>query len=231
MKIELLGWSSRGLRCPDIDVELTQHGKVLPVSLIQMPNGTGKTTTLELLMADPQVSDILVNSYRQVYVERQGRLELTNVSFTDEKHLLRPVDAVAAFSAVPADYVRTASRNPVYRALLPRPVHAERALFPGVVTIILAGIGIWRPITATRAAFAIAGLVAFDGSLGLHGILYRTLYWIFPPLHSVRVPARFDMLVVLTLAMLAGVGAARLIARLETTTARRNISTLCLSPP
>jgi ABC-type branched-subunit amino acid transport system ATPase component len=49
MKIELFGWSSRGLRCPDVDVELTLHGKVAPVSLIQMPNGTGKTTTLDCL--------------------------------------------------------------------------------------------------------------------------------------------------------------------------------------
>lgn len=51
MKIELLGWSSRGLRCPDVAIQLTTHGKVAPVSLIQMPNGTGKTTTLEMLMA------------------------------------------------------------------------------------------------------------------------------------------------------------------------------------
>jgi len=50
----------------------------------------------------------------------------------------RPVDSVTAFSAVPTDYVRTGSRNPVYRALLPRPVHAERALFPGLVAIVLA---------------------------------------------------------------------------------------------
>lgn len=51
MKIELLGWASSGLRCPDVDIDLTNHGKVAPVSLIQMPNGTGKTTTLQMLMA------------------------------------------------------------------------------------------------------------------------------------------------------------------------------------
>ena len=51
MKIELLGWSSVGLRCPDVEIQLTMHGKVAPVSLIQMPNGTGKTTTLDMLMA------------------------------------------------------------------------------------------------------------------------------------------------------------------------------------
>jgi pilus assembly protein CpaF len=51
---------------------------------------------LELLMADPTVSDILVNSYRQIYVERKGRLELTEVSFTDEKHLLRIIDKIVS---------------------------------------------------------------------------------------------------------------------------------------
>ena len=51
---------------------------------------------LELLMADPSVSDILVNNYSQVYVERRGKLELTSVSFTDEKHLLRIIDKIVS---------------------------------------------------------------------------------------------------------------------------------------
>ncbi|HEY9446891.1 MAG TPA: CpaF family protein [Burkholderiales bacterium] len=51
---------------------------------------------LELLMADPTVSDILVNSYHQIFVERRGRLELTNVTFTDEKHLLRIIDKIVS---------------------------------------------------------------------------------------------------------------------------------------
>jgi pilus assembly protein CpaF len=51
---------------------------------------------LELLMADPTVSDILVNSYHQIYVERRGRLELTNVTFTDERHLLRIIDKIVS---------------------------------------------------------------------------------------------------------------------------------------
>ena len=51
---------------------------------------------IELLMADPTVSDILVNRYDQIYVERRGRLELTGVSFTDEKHLLRIIDKIVS---------------------------------------------------------------------------------------------------------------------------------------
>lgn len=51
MKIELIAWSSRGLRCPDVDIDLMHNGNPARVTLIQMPNGTGKTTTLKMLRA------------------------------------------------------------------------------------------------------------------------------------------------------------------------------------
>ncbi|MGZ3181787.1 MAG: CpaF family protein [Telluria sp.] len=51
---------------------------------------------LELLMADPLVSDILVNGYDNIYVERRGKLERSNVSFADEKHLLRIIDKIVS---------------------------------------------------------------------------------------------------------------------------------------
>jgi DNA sulfur modification protein DndD len=52
MRIDLAGWSSEGLRSPDVTVDLLgSNGAPAKVSLIQMPNGTGKTTTLELLKA------------------------------------------------------------------------------------------------------------------------------------------------------------------------------------
>ncbi len=51
MKLTMLGWESIGLRCPDMSIDLTKNGKVPKVSLVQMPNGTGKTTTLDLIMA------------------------------------------------------------------------------------------------------------------------------------------------------------------------------------
>jgi hypothetical protein len=140
----------------------------------------------------------------------------------------RPRETVAAFSAVPADYVRTATRNPVYHALLPHAAHAERALFPGAATIALALAGAWPPLTAPCVAIIAAGMVAFDGSLGLNGILYRALYRWVPPLHSIRVPARFAILVVFTLALLAGIGAARLMSWLPGTNARI-VTAACLT--
>jgi pilus assembly protein CpaF len=51
---------------------------------------------LELLMADPAVSDILVNAYDKIYVERRGRLELSDVTFTDDRHLMRIIDKIVS---------------------------------------------------------------------------------------------------------------------------------------
>ena len=51
---------------------------------------------LEPLLADPTISDILVNTYKQVYVERRGLLDLTNVSFRDNQHLLRIIDKIVS---------------------------------------------------------------------------------------------------------------------------------------
>ncbi len=51
---------------------------------------------LEPLLADPSVSDILVNTYKQVYVERRGKLEKTNVVFQSDDHLLRIIDKIAS---------------------------------------------------------------------------------------------------------------------------------------
>ena len=48
--MHILGWKAQGLRCPDHDIECCDsQGLPLPITLIQMPNGTGKTTTLSLL--------------------------------------------------------------------------------------------------------------------------------------------------------------------------------------
>ncbi|WP_151446951.1 CpaF family protein [Lacisediminimonas profundi] len=51
---------------------------------------------LELLMADPDVSDILVNTWKQVYVEKRGRLELTDIRFNDDAHLMKIIEKIVS---------------------------------------------------------------------------------------------------------------------------------------
>src|SRR5687768_17537689 len=51
---------------------------------------------LEPLLRDPGVSDILVNTYKQVYVERSGKLERLPTTFQDDKHLMRVIDRIVS---------------------------------------------------------------------------------------------------------------------------------------
>ncbi len=49
---------------------------------------------LERLLGDPTISDILVNNYKSVYVERRGLLEQTGIEFRDDAHLLSIIDRI-----------------------------------------------------------------------------------------------------------------------------------------
>jgi pilus assembly protein CpaF len=51
---------------------------------------------LEALLADPTISDILVNRHNQVYIEREGRLEDTAIVFKDDRHLLQIIERIVS---------------------------------------------------------------------------------------------------------------------------------------
>ena len=51
---------------------------------------------LEPLLRDPNVSDILVNTYRSVFVERKGKMERVTASFQDDAHLMRVIDRIVS---------------------------------------------------------------------------------------------------------------------------------------
>lgn len=70
---------------PLSDVEVRQLG----LELLDEIYGLGP---IEPLLADPSVSDILINGPKQIYVERRGKLELTDVEFISEDHLRNKID-------------------------------------------------------------------------------------------------------------------------------------------
>src|SRR5262245_9923559 len=51
---------------------------------------------LEPLLADKTISDILVNGYRSVYIERRGKLEKVDMCFRDDTHLLQIIDRIVS---------------------------------------------------------------------------------------------------------------------------------------
>jgi pilus assembly protein CpaF len=85
-------------------VDMLDHeSRVTPLSLFERDNlitdilhelfGLGP---LEVLLADGSISDILVNRFDQVYVERNGRLEETNIVFVDDAHLMRIIERIVS---------------------------------------------------------------------------------------------------------------------------------------
>src|SRR2546421_6622079 len=68
---------------------------------------------LEPLLKDPAISDILVNNYSKVYVERHGLLQRSSVQFKDDKHLLHIIEKMVAAAGRRID-----EANPIVAARL-----------------------------------------------------------------------------------------------------------------
>ena len=51
---------------------------------------------LEPLLADPTISDILVNKHNTIYIERRGKIERTQVTFKDDEHLMRVIERIVS---------------------------------------------------------------------------------------------------------------------------------------
>jgi hypothetical protein len=130
---------------------------------------------------------------------------------------------VADGSATWRNYLAPPEVNAVYGKVFARFMQPERRLFPGFVAVALAIVGLWRPLSATRVAYGLGLLLAFDVSLGFNGIVYRALYDYFLPFHALRIPARMGIMVGFSLAILAGYGATRLAGLLRTETMRRTL--------
>jgi len=105
LNLEALAQTDRGRAEGEIRALLGQllSEETIPISLAERETlfsevlddvfGLGP---LEPLLRDPGVSDILVNTYQHVFVERGGVLERVPASFQDDKHLLRVIDRIVS---------------------------------------------------------------------------------------------------------------------------------------
>jgi hypothetical protein len=132
----------------------------------------------------------------------------------------RPEFEIRFYSAQPINYLAAHQQNVVFGRSTARFGSQERELFMGFFVPLLALVGLWRPLSASRIAYLAGLLLAFDLSLGYNGALYPLLHDYVLPYRGLRVPARMGMVVGLALAVLAGYGAARLLKRAPTNTAR-----------
>ena len=86
-----------------ITAMLDRESETTPLSLNERDSLIGDVLNelfglgpLETLMKDPAISDILINRFDQVYIERNGLLELTDVVFKDDRHLLRIIERIVS---------------------------------------------------------------------------------------------------------------------------------------
>jgi pilus assembly protein CpaF len=75
-----------------LPLNLTEREKFF-IEIIDEVLGLGP---LEPFLKDPTISDILVNTYNSIYVERHGRLEPTDARFKDDAHLMRIIDKIVS---------------------------------------------------------------------------------------------------------------------------------------
>ena len=87
--MRILGWKAEGLRCPDHDIDFTDGtNKTNPVTLVQMPNGTGKTTTLNLLRAALSGSRRTIDTGTNGIEEFQKKDSASSAGFFEVRLLL-----------------------------------------------------------------------------------------------------------------------------------------------
>ena len=82
---------------------LDKEGETTPLSLTEREAIVGDVFNelfglgpLEELLADPDVSDILVNRHNQIYVEKHGLLETVDTVFKDDRHLMRIIERIVS---------------------------------------------------------------------------------------------------------------------------------------
>jgi hypothetical protein len=121
----------------------------------------------------------------------------------------RPLEQVADFSATPIGYLTSLSRvhQPWSAAFY---TVETNVLFPGVLGIALATVGLvagWRASTLARWALALI-VVGVVLSFGTVTPIYGWVYHLFPPIQGIRAAARFGMLALFGIAILAAIGLA-----------------------
>jgi hypothetical protein len=123
----------------------------------------------------------------------------------------RRAEEVRDYSAVPSDYLRVPAGNHLYGGV-EGPAPDERSLFPGALAILLAAFAVIAARSRDTFIYLGLGALSFDLSLGSNGMLFRLLQLVSLA-GSLRSPARFAVLVLLSVAVLAAIGAARIFAR------------------
>jgi len=122
----------------------------------------------------------------------------------------RGEDEVRAYSATSRHYLTSSRRSVVYGTALYERQDDELQLYPGTVPLVIGAVAFVPPVGPFVLPTTLGLAASVEASFGLRGSLYTWLYQL-PPFRAFRVAARFRAVAGLFLALLAGLGVARLV--------------------
>ncbi|MGE3713320.1 MAG: CpaF family protein, partial [Alphaproteobacteria bacterium] len=90
-------------RVRDIAGQILYHDIQIPLTALQVDLLKDQAVDdllgfgpIEVLMADPDVADIMINGHDQIYVEKKGKILLTDITFGSEKHLINVIQKIVS---------------------------------------------------------------------------------------------------------------------------------------
>ena len=128
----------------------------------------------------------------------------------------RPLREIERYSATWSSFLASPDMNRLYGWTAARFGGRELNLFPGVIVVALAAVGLVAARSRLAVAYSMAMVFALELSLGFNGALYRFFYEHSGIFRGLRVPARFDLDVMLSLAVVGAIGAAHILAKCGT---------------
>jgi hypothetical protein len=128
----------------------------------------------------------------------------------------RSIEQFRLYSASLENYLSAPQMNRLYgsTAITDPMLADEMNLFPGVVTVLLALAGVFGSQSRSRYAYVVGLIVAIVMTAGVNGVLYGWLFEHVPLFRALRSPARFEILVLLCLAVLSAYGMAAVLDRI-----------------
>ncbi len=129
-----------------------------------------------------------------------------------QQHGARNVSEIVEYSATPADFLRVPPQNRLRGSAGSGPAPDERSLFPGTAAVALAAVAFVPPVAPPAWMYLALTAVSVDAALGMNGVMFPMLQRLAPPITSLRAPARFGALVLLSVAVLAGFGVRRIVS-------------------
>ncbi len=170
-------------------------GLVVPVLWWMQPPARAARVVLALAIGAAAVSPALV-AYATPYRQNQATLGT------------RGMHEIARWSARPISYLSAPEGNRLYGRSTWHLGTDEARLFPGSVAIVFTLVALWRP-GRIAIVYGWGAVCAAVLSFGTNTPAYGLVLAAFPPLGGLRAPARFAMLTLLAVAVLAAIGMAR----------------------